>query len=77
MVSIFSNNKAYLSSNCHVHIVAEKRAEMVKKAKVEQKDAPAQGQVKLRNPKKAIRKSLAKAYRQHKFVEVSVPPQKK
>jgi large subunit ribosomal protein L17e len=55
---------AYMSSNCHVAIRCEEREEKTKKAPVEQK------KTKLVFPHRQIRKSLAKAYRQKKFVEV-------
>jgi len=55
---------AYMSSNCHVQIRCEEREAKTKKAPVEEKKK------KLVFPHRQIRKSLAKAYKQKKFVEV-------
>jgi large subunit ribosomal protein L17e len=55
---------AYQSSNCHVQIRCEEREAKVKKAPVEEKKK------KLVFPHRQIRKSLAKAYKSKKFVEV-------
>ena len=55
---------AYLSSNCHIEIFCEEVKERVKKEKKEEK------KVKFINPRKLIRKALAKAYAQKKFVEI-------
>jgi len=55
---------AYLSSNCHVTIRCEEKEGKVKKAPVDDKKK------KLVFPHRQIRKNLAKAYRQKKFVEV-------
>ena len=55
---------AYLSSNCHIEIFCQEVKERVKKEKKEEK------KVKFINPRKLIRKSLAKAYAQKKLVEI-------
>lgn len=55
---------AYMSSNCHVAIRCEERRESVKKAPKAEKPK------RLVFPHRQIRKQLAKAYRQKKFVEV-------
>jgi len=55
---------AYLSSNCHVEIFCEEVKERVKKEKKEEK------KYKFINPRKLIRKALAKAYAKKKFVAV-------
>ena len=55
---------AYLSSNCHVEIFCEEVKERVKKEKKEEK------KYKFINPRKLIRKALAKAYAKKKFVDV-------
>lgn len=55
---------AYMSSNCHVQIRFEEKEEKTKKAPVEDKKK------KLVFPVRQIRRSLAKVYKQKKFVEV-------
>ena len=55
---------AYLSSNCHIEIFCEEVKERVKKEKKEEK------KVRFINPRKLIRKALAKAYAKKNFVEV-------
>ena len=55
---------AYLSSNCHVEIFCEEVKERVKKEKKQIKD------VHLINPRKLIRKALAKAYAKKKYVAI-------
>ena len=56
---------AYLSSNCHIEIFCEEVKERVKKTEKKTED-----KVKIINPKKHIRKALAKAYAAKKFVVV-------
>ena len=60
---------AYLSSNCHVDIVCEELKERVQKEK-KAKDQAKEEKVKFINPKRHIRKALAKAYAQKKFVTI-------
>ena len=55
---------AYLSSNCHVDIVCEELKEKVKKEKKQEKDEKKE---KFINPKRHIRRALAKAYANKKF----------
>ena len=55
---------AYLSSNCHVEIICEEVKERVKK---EKKEEEKKGFI---NPRKLVRKALAKAFKNKKFVEV-------
>ncbi len=55
---------AYLSSNCHVEIICEEVKERVKKTKTEEVVKH------VVNPKKHIRKALAKAYSAKKYVVV-------
>jgi hypothetical protein len=57
---------AYLSSNCHIELFCEELKEKVKKATVEKKEEL----VVVRTARKHIRKALAKAYRDRKYVEV-------
>ena len=56
---------AYLSSNCHVDIVCEELKEKVKKEKKAE-----EVKTKFINPKKHIRKALAKAYAAKKYVTI-------
>ena len=56
---------AYLSSNCHVEIRGEE-----KEAKATKKAADTEKKKKLVFPLRQIRKNLAKAYKQRKFVTV-------
>lgn len=56
---------AYLSSNCHVEVFCEEVKERVKKTKAT--DEVLKNVV---NPKRHIRKALAKAYSQRKYVVV-------
>ena len=56
---------AYLSSNCHVDIVCEELKEKVKKEKKAE-----EVKTKFINPKKHIRKDLAKAYEAKKYVTI-------
>ena len=58
---------AYLSSNCHVDIVCEELKEKVKKEKKQEKDEKKE---KFINPKRHIRRALAKAYANKKFVTI-------
>ena len=58
---------AYMSSNCHVTIRCEERSERVKNADKKQDKVT---KSKLVFPHRQIRKNLAKAYRQKKYVEV-------
>ncbi len=60
---------AYLSSNCHVEIFCSELREQVKKAK----DAPVEEKVRRQthvNRKTQVRRTLAKAYKNKKWVEV-------
>ena len=57
---------AYLSSNCHVEIVCQELETRVKKGAADKKEEV----VVVRNVKKNIRKALAKAYSNKKYVEV-------
>jgi large subunit ribosomal protein L17e len=57
---------AYLSSNCHVSVVCQELQERVKRGTQDKsEEVVAKG-----NVKKTIRKALAKAYKNKKFVEV-------
>jgi len=57
---------AYLSSTCHSELCCEELKEKGKKATVEKKEEL----VVVRTARKHIRKALAKAYRDRKYVEV-------
>ena len=57
---------AYLSSNCHVEIFCEETKEKVKKEKKEENTK----EEKFINAKRHIRKALAKAYSEKKYVKV-------
>jgi hypothetical protein len=68
MVELMVNNiltLAYMSSNCHVEIICEERAEKVKKEKTEKKEDS-----KIRNVKVHIRKAHANHLKNKKYVEV-------
>jgi hypothetical protein len=54
-----------MSSNCHVEIICEERAEKVKKEKTEKKE-----DAKIRNVKVHIRKAHANHLKNKKYVEV-------
>jgi large subunit ribosomal protein L17e len=56
---------AYLSSNCHIELFCEEIKERVKKGAAAPEEV-----VKVRNVKTHIRKALAKAYRDRKYVQV-------
>ena len=56
---------AYLSSNCHVEIIAEEKKEDVKKAKVEKKE----NQEHSIPIKTKVRRNYAKVMRKNKFVQ--------
>lgn len=56
---------AYLSSNCHIELFCEEIKERVKKGEAKPEEV-----VKVRNVKTHIRKALAKAYRDRKYVQV-------
>jgi large subunit ribosomal protein L17e len=58
---------AYLSSNCHVNLVCHEIPEKVKKGAEDKKDKEV---LVVKHVKKNIRKALAKAYKEKKFVEV-------
>lgn len=58
---------AYLSSNCHVDIVCEELKEKVKKEKKQEDEKKPK---KFINPKRHIRRALAKAYANKKYVTV-------
>ena len=62
---------AYLSSNCHVEIICEEVKERVKKEKKEEEKK------KFINPRKLVRKALAKAFKNKKYVEVGKKDNKK
>ena len=57
---------AYLSSNCHVEIFCEETTKRVKKEKKEEETK----KEKIINVKRHIRKALAKAYSEKKYVKV-------
>ena len=57
---------AYLASNCHVEIILEELKQKVKKEKKEEEKIS-----RPRNTKLIIRKALAKAYHNKKFVKAS------
>jgi large subunit ribosomal protein L17e len=56
---------AYLSSNCHIFLVCKELTDKVKKEENKNKEF-----VKLRTPRRQVRKALANAYNNRKFVEV-------
>jgi hypothetical protein len=62
---VLINKLAYMSSNSHVELFCEEVAEKVKKEKSEKKE-----EIRVRNVKQHIRKSVAGHLKKKKFVEV-------